>query len=514
MQSVRSSSRRRRGGALVLFTLMLPFVILPMVGLAIDGAMLFNVKAKLVSAVDGGAIAAARSLNVGMNFDDQKASATKTAEQFVHANFPAGYWGSRNVTFDPPVDVREDTTATIRRRTVAITASVEVPLLFMRIIGQRSATVRAWGTAARRDVRMVLVLDKSHSMVGPDSDGAPMNALKAAAADFVGKFSEGRDQLGLVVFGGSALVAFPPFDPDTGTGPTSTFKSASPSIETLIGSMKAGYTNTGMAEALSLAYDELLKHPLTGAFNVIVLFTDGMPNGITAKFNETGSSVIKSGHCAYAQTTEASKVMIGTLAQQNSWSTAHRSNANYGILQRMNAPTTGHPTVTSWLAEDKNQEGTIPAPPSQGCSYTGGHPSAVAQDLNAIPSLDLFGNPTDGGGYIYSKLYHDHGGVGLNLSNVDVAYQVGLASWNAVDGAARRIRNDTHGITPVIYTIGLEGSDGADAALMKRISNVNDSSNYAYDSSKPAGKYFPAPDTGYLQQAFSQVASEILRLIN
>lgn len=51
-----------------------------------------------------------------------------------------------------------------------------------------------------------------------------------------------------------------------------------------------------------------------------------------------------------------------------------------------------------------------------------------------------------------------------------------------------------------------------DAVLMKRIANVDDPENTAYDPSKPAGLYIQAPTPAQLAAAFGRVASEILRL--
>src|ERR1035441_6666270 len=53
---------RRRGSAMVLFTTMLPTLLLPLVGLAIDGSRLYIVQAKLSGAVDGAALGAGRLL--------------------------------------------------------------------------------------------------------------------------------------------------------------------------------------------------------------------------------------------------------------------------------------------------------------------------------------------------------------------------------------------------------------------------------------------------------------------
>ena len=511
----RIQTGRRRGGAMITFVFMLTTVMLPMVGLAIDGTMLFLVKVKLSAAVDGGSIAAARSLSAGTSFSAQKDAATKTADQFVRANFPAGYWGSRNLVFDPPIDVEEDTSTSIKRRTVQINVAVDVPLLFMRVFGKESVTVRANGKAARRDVRLVLVLDRSSSM------SAVISSLKNAATDFVGRFAEGRDQVGLVVFGGSAIVAFPPRDasnPSAGTGPADNFKTANPSVTSLIGSISSG-SNTGMAEALWLAYQELKKNPLEGALNLIVLFTDGLPNGLSAYFNDRDAAknvISATSTCTYKQasldpithTVIANTMMIGFISQQSGFAL---NGTVSGLYQLMNlTQDASHSSVSSWMSSP--QENTVPTPASQNCAYHTDK-NTMPSDIKAIPAADYYGNQTNGTSYQQSSLYRSQG-VALNMSKVNSPYHVGLASWNATDDAARRIRLDAT-LTPVIYAIGYNGgSEVPDTILMKRIANVNDPANTAYDSSKPAGLYVMAPTTAQIAAAFGQVASEILRLTN
>ena len=96
------------------------------------------------------------------------------------------------------------------------------------------------------------------------------------------KFAEGRDNVGLLVYGGSSVQAFPNPSP---TGPASNFKSASPSVDTLISQTVNG-GNTGTAQALWLAYQELVKRNEAGSLNLIVFFTDGLPNGLVGEFND------------------------------------------------------------------------------------------------------------------------------------------------------------------------------------------------------------------------------------
>jgi Flp pilus assembly protein TadG len=64
--------------AVVLMTVMLGTVLLPMVGLAIDGSILFMIKAKLQAAVDAAALAGGRSLSVGLDLASQTSSCTAT----------------------------------------------------------------------------------------------------------------------------------------------------------------------------------------------------------------------------------------------------------------------------------------------------------------------------------------------------------------------------------------------------------------------------------------------------
>ena len=137
---------------------------------------------------------------------------------------------------------------------------------------------------------MVLVIDRSGSM------GAELAAVQAGATYFVNQFAAGRDKLGLVLISGSAFVAYPPADlgktpttpPTTAIGPDVNFNGTSetPNMITTIANMKSG-SNTGTAEGLMLAYHELQAANEPGALNIIVLWTDGAPNGITADFNNS-----------------------------------------------------------------------------------------------------------------------------------------------------------------------------------------------------------------------------------
>src|SRR5687767_6609150 len=274
MKPLRTSKRGQRGATLVLLSAMLASVLVPLVGLAIDGTMCYIVKAKLAAAADGAALGAGRLLGTNANTQE-------IAGEFLRANFPNNFWGSSNLTSSINVVNNFST------HTISINASVAVPLLFMRVIGKQYATVAAGAVATRRDARVELVLDRSASMSGN------IGALRTTAATFVNKFTPNVDQLGVVMYGASAFVAYPPTKVLSATGPTTSFANppapGQDNALTMISSMASG-SNTGTAEGLYLAWQELktaraLDNDPT-RLNAIVLFTDGVPNGFSAYFND------------------------------------------------------------------------------------------------------------------------------------------------------------------------------------------------------------------------------------
>ncbi len=86
--------RKQRGATLLLFTLMAAMLLIPVIGLAVDGSICFWMKAKLSAAVDAAALATARGLNVGQTLSAQTAAATTTGDTYFAANFPAGIMGT------------------------------------------------------------------------------------------------------------------------------------------------------------------------------------------------------------------------------------------------------------------------------------------------------------------------------------------------------------------------------------------------------------------------------------
>jgi Flp pilus assembly protein TadG len=508
-----AQAKKRRGTALVLYTVLLPTTLL-FCGLAIDLCMLYVVQTRLSSAVDGAALGAGRLLGTTAN-------TSEIAGEFLNANYPSGYWGSYNLT--PSISVTNNSSL----HTVAVSATVQVPLLFLRLLRQQYCTVAASATAVRRDVRVELVLDRSYSMIDQ------MSNLRTAATTFVNMFNPGTDELGLVILSGSSFVAYPTsempnYSLTSGTGPDVHFADSvtgsNQNMLTLISALQLG-SDTNTSEAIWLAYMELKKAAAIDSdptkANVIVLFTDGVPNGFTSYLNNPSSNALGSNsNCKYDPATSSSST------QMNGWIAAAGTSSTLSFFSPTNSTGIGFfnslifDTVHSsyyWVTNvgsggyvDDLVE--VTGTPMTNCSHIGGYGSLGSgtdmSGLATIPSQDYYGNSTSGTAYTQGVLYQQYG-IAYNSSQPTNGYQMGLASWNVADNAAQKILSDSN-MNVAIYTIGFTGDGGVDAVLLNRMANTQSSSSY--NSSYQTGMYVEASDAASMQQAFGQVASEVLRL--
>ena len=476
-----------------MLSMMVAVVLLPLVGLAIDGSVLYLIQAKMSAAVDAATLAAARSLSVGLDLSSQTASATATAQSFFSANFPTGYWNTTNLSLSTTV-----AQTAYKTRTVTMQASVTVPLTFMRLLGQTGSTVAAQGQTSRRDVVMIVVIDRSSSIANAGVCGT----MIAAAQNFVGYFSNGRDEIGLVTFADGPNLTY---------APTLNFDSNVPSLTTALGGVQCS-GDTGTAAALTMAYAELKAVNEPGALNLIVFFTDGHPNGVAASFPvktvaDTRYGVNSSGYSNYntpvydpPSTCSSSANKAGVVSE---WSGEPAPSLGYtgGLLATttQSASTTG---VT--LAPSVDNKCAMYSSPSNLSIQIN-----MREDIAYIPATDLNGNATTGYQSVVGLTYQS--GPYAGQIRVDMPAAVVAASVNAADNQATAIRNDPN-LIPVIYAIGLGGTSAEpiDATFMERMSN--DPRSPIYNSAKPAGEYFYSPTATDLGGVFQQVASEILRI--
>lgn len=478
-----------------------------MVALAVDASYLYMVKAKLSASCDAAALAAARSLNVGMTMSDQEASARNRAAAFFTANFPAGHLNTHDLT--TTIDVRE---TALRTRTVSVDATVKAPTYFLRMAGYNEITVSAVGKASRRDVNLIMVLDRSGSMQNSGS----CTPMKDAAKNFVSKFAEGRDRLGLIVYSSAWFLGF---------APAQNFKTASPTLDATINSVSCvGGTNS--ATALSEAYNQLVAINEPGALNLILFFTDGLPTGLTASFpikrsTDTrygdGSSTYDYTNNSYSYPKSTCKDAAGRSNSNAAWDPQNRLGALVSAGQGTESTGYTYGLYANYAtAINATEFNSIDGPANSetsrdGCSFGAGtaNLNTVRRDIAYIPNADAYGNATN---CCYRTVSTFGSGTYSGRIRPDKPSSVGGAATNATDNAATRIRSDAT-FNPVIYVIGLgdpSGSSPPDQVLLAKV--ANDPTSASYVDTQPTGLFVFSPNNTQLNLAFARIASEILRL--
>ena len=538
----------QKGIALMLNALMLVFTV-AVIGLAVDASVAFLVKAKLGSAVDAAALAAGRSVNLANSVSTATTQATTMATNFFNANFPSGYFGASTPTVSPTFTQETDGNGNVNGvLDIKVTASVQIPTYFMRIFNISSITVAATGTASRRGMVMMLVLDKSSSM--GSGAGSSCEAMKSAAENFLTYFSP-YDYLGMISFNSTASLDYAPSQ-SYGNG----------SLNTAIASISCG-SNTNTTAALELAYQQIKTMNLPLAENTIVLFTDGSPNGINADFPlRTSLDTPRWGPALSGSNPPAAGTPSGT-KWGYSYNCADDINPNATISSDSNnapckAPVicTAGGTVRGALTQrmDQNSYGgdtdglfqpTTSDPaityPSSCTSYGTPAGTYTRQMIAYIPDSDIYGNSTHGvvatgsgptvsGGLVTRDLWlyqvqqqcspdptvspncknmgdfwsnHTTIGSGSNkfTSGVYSGYlrpdqpnTVVAASMNTAMAEAYRIRSDStyHIVINSIYLTG-NGSDAIDREFLPIMSNTQYITALPYD---PVG-YTPYTNPAY-----------------
>lgn len=515
-----------KGLTLIVGTLSM-LLIVPMIGLSIDVGFLYAVKSKMQAAVDGSALAAARGLSDGSTLSAQESAAENNAVAWFNANFPSNYFGTYNINMTTSNVIITQSSTNVRNVAVSATASVDT--FFMKWLGFGATTVGANGTASRRDVVIMLVLDRSFSI----QLASACTTMKAAAKAFTGQFAEGRDMIGLVSFADDVLVQ---------SAPTTSFQSTlgytqgSNSGTGLIDNINC-QGNTGTAQALSVAYNELWKINLPGALNAILLETDGLPNTMTLNFWDSTnvvSGVSSSSACVDLNSKTESgggfktlttivngasvrqwtpKVPLGTssyLPSSLTYTTGGTVYTPQGIVGAVGSCDPGDATGGCAYMFTMQEPYTGVMPPAASCNTTScfesawasnastgaykcgfGEASAGEADLAAnnyttpptdfawFPATDVYGNylnPSGSEGSAYQSVTM----TGSHVANSGYT-NFHNASENTADNAAYRIRNGfafpspnaSENLQATIYVVGLGGTVGSppDPILMQRIAN-------------------------------------------
>jgi Flp pilus assembly protein TadG len=475
-----------RGSALILFTLLATLVLVPMVGLAIDGSIVFWEKARLAASVDAAALATGRALNTSVQLADQQ-SIKLVGQNYFVANFQPGHMGTSVVTpLANLVTIDTSTTSLIR---ITVQASVSVPLYFLRIFGKSSAIVSDIGQASRRDLNVFIVLDRSGSM----NTGTECSQLIQSAQNFADLFIDGRDTLELITFQTTANIDYPA---------SQTFKSGNPTLDSVIGNLVcAGATNSSMA--LSTAHQEITKLNGAAKLNIVVFYTDGYPTAFYGVFptkkltdtryspTQTSSQVSTSASGCSATTLPGVLTMPGQISAP--------TGTTYGVLS------------PAGIAINSTAGQNLTVINSSGCAFYKNGAAYMRQDAAYIPATDFYANQTDTGyqPLLYfpsSNPYYSKGATAATI-RPDVPQNILNVAFNTADAAAKSIRNDAI-YNPIIYTIGLGTS--VDTDFMMRV--ANDADYAGRDTTQPTGQYVYSPTSDQLNASFQVIASQILKL--
>lgn len=462
------SSNRERGATVMIFTLLLSFALLPILGLCVDVSFVYFANSRFHAAADAAALAGGRSLSVGLDFASQKANAESIANQYFAANFPTNFLGAQNIKVTATAQQTGDL-----YRTVTVTASADIPLSFMRMVGYNTAGITASAQTSRRDINIVLVLDRSGSMQ------KACGTMKSVARSFVDGFTNGRDTMGLVSFVATANVDFASNQSFKGAN----LLDASPGTNDIINKIACnGSTNS--SEALITGLQTLQAGAQPGAFNVLVFFTDGYPHGFTAIVQKKSTST-----CADPANPPKAGFVRASFNSTNVYVPG-------GVAINKGDPaylTLGGCTVNT-LTAAKAQFNGFPVADSDPNDY----------DTDAYGNAtDLYPNATINNNGALSTYTLKTNALGLIDINAGNAW---LISKSTAYDAARKIR--AAGVT--LYTIGLDGNGGVDNQLLLEM--ANDRNSDQFDATQPIGKYAYASDAGQLSTAFNSIKSELLRL--
>jgi hypothetical protein len=414
----------------------------------------YSVKVHLVTAVDACALGAARSIGSG------QAEMNRVVDLLFDSNFPPNFMLSTARSHTVPVI----TNPAPGMRQVQLRGDAQVPTFFMRWAGYTSLPVAASAIAVRRDVNLMLVLDRSGSMKrAPGGNPGPtaFDDLKSASLDFVNRFDNTTDRVGMVSFGSGSHLDHTP-----GTN----FKAT---LTTKINSLYSNNSGTNTSDGLARAKAALQALNDPASLNFIVFFTDGVSTHYSGNFltntNPPGSSC-------------DNKTKLGVIG------TYSTPGSDFALGLTVVDP--GAPPVYSdeddWVS---------------GCGFSS---SDVRNSIPRLELTDSWGTSVMG----YNTIPYWSSGKpttrGLNIKPI-------AENLTANTAAAAR---QNPGLPIGIYSIGMGGDPTAypaDHELMRMV--ANDPTSATYNDQQPTGLYVYAPSPLQLQQAFQKVAREIFRLI-
>jgi hypothetical protein len=480
----KSMTRSKDSGIVLFYLAALLFVLLAFAGLAVDLGRAYVVKAHLSKAVDGAALAAARVIGNGQGV------ATTEATKIFNTNFPIGFLGVNSVTNPPTLNFQ---VAADGSNQITVSSTAVMPTTFMKVIGQNQVNVFSSGQATRRLVDISFVIDKSGSL------GSVWSQVKSAAQQFVSYFDENVDRMSVVMFSANTIVT-------DNIRPTARgFDKAT--VISHIGSFNSG-GNTGSAEGMYQGWDQL-RSVTTGnqsSLRIIVFFTDGAPNTISAQFNvENGAPGVYINKTGALFTGDYPNVGVGSSTSTPNVAGLYQIYGTLAAQTETFVPPTNN-TYTSGASSFPYQtplNSKIPWIPLMSTHPQHISPGIASSFVLYDPALagqrPLIGQTVNG--------YPDH------VRNAN------CAARNLLETIANATRGDTTGDFKIrIYTLGLGAllklpmgtALETGESILQRVANDKTSPNF--NSSQLEGKYYYAADPAQLRAAFEAVRNQILRL--
>ena len=262
------AKKKSSGIIVILMAVALP-ALLAVVGLAVDSARAYGVKANLSAAVDAASLAAARAVSNG------EPAAIRAANKFFTANFPAGYFGS--TPGRPSVSFSYSTEGDI---SIDVSAVANMPTTFLKIVGMHEMDIGSTAQTIRRPVDLSFVVDNTTSLT---QGGDVTQDLIDRSKDFVDKFGERFDRLALIKYAFGAEI---PVDFNNARGFNKT------TVQREIDAFEFGSSTapqfTNASEGMWRAIDALVTANNPAPLRVIVFFTDGAPNTFASNFSFNG----------------------------------------------------------------------------------------------------------------------------------------------------------------------------------------------------------------------------------
>jgi hypothetical protein len=360
--------------------------------------------------------------------------------------------------------------------------------------------------------------------------------MRSASKIFTGQFAAGRDRIGMVEFGDTAWVD---------TAPTQNFQTVlgytnnSGSAAGLIDTINCN-DNTNTAQALSIGYNELYKINLPGAFNILMFFTDGIPNSVTLNFQNV---MLSTSNCKDS-TGKAISAGGSFVKNPRSWTPGWALSSTWhadipagpiGVIASDDPNSHGSYGVRKYagVSQANANHGTISSGNAPGCAFSAPNEPAYVNDFQLLPPNDVYGNALNEASY--NPLTTDVNGNIIITSTADDGSPLSgnnltfhLAARNAADEASVQARTNAT-IPATIFGVGLGGTSQAPPGydFMQRITNDPNGDLYnspalyqacsqvatcAHYNTQPQGVFIFSSVPTNLEQVFLTMSSQILRL--